>query len=109
MARGPKAFPARGACGGDGLAADGIGSGERFNAEENGATWRVKGDEVGRPIRNPVTQEEHRVRIDLPDGFEYKQAEIGNTVRARVSATEPLSFTLGNTYAQLNPLDWTNA
>ncbi len=61
------------------------------------------------PIRNPVTQEEHRVRIDLPDGFEYKQAEIGNTVRARVSAREPLSFTLENTYAQLNPFDWTNA
>lgn len=61
------------------------------------------------PIRNPVTQEEHRVRIDLPDGFEYKQAEIGNTVQARVSAREPLSFTLENTYAQLNPFDWTNA
>jgi len=61
------------------------------------------------PIRNPVTQEEHRVRIDLPDGFEYKQAEIGNTVTARVSSTDPLSFTLENTYAQLNPFDWTNA
>jgi hypothetical protein len=61
------------------------------------------------PIKNPVTGEEHRVRIDLPEGFEYKQAEIGNTVRARVSAPEPLSFTLENTYAQLNPFDWTNA
>jgi len=61
------------------------------------------------PIRNPVTGDEHRVRIDLPDGFEYKQAEIGNTVRARVAVAEPLSFTLENTYAQLNPFDWTNA
>ena len=49
-----------------------------------------------------MTGDEHRVRIDLPDGFEYKQAEIGNTVKARVSAEEPLSFTLENTYAQLN-------
>ena len=61
------------------------------------------------PIRNRVTGDPHRVRIDLPDGFEYKQAEIGNTVTARVSAEDPLSFTLENTYAQLNPFDWTNA
>src|SRR5438128_12111148 len=61
------------------------------------------------PIKNPVSGDEHRVRIDLPEGFEYKQAEIGNTVKARVSAKEPLSFTLENTYAQLNPFDWTNA
>jgi hypothetical protein len=61
------------------------------------------------PIKNPVTGDDHRVRIDLPDGSEYKQAEIGNTVEARVSAEEPLSFTLENTYAQLNPFDWTNA
>ncbi len=60
------------------------------------------------PIKNPVTGDPHRVRIDLPEGFEYKQAEIGNTVRARVSAEEPLSFTLENTYAQLNPFEWTN-
>jgi hypothetical protein len=61
------------------------------------------------PIKNPVTGDPHRVRIDLPDGFEYKQAEIGNTVRARVAAEDPLSFTLENTYGQLNPFDWTNA
>jgi hypothetical protein len=61
------------------------------------------------PIKNPVTGDPHRVRIDLPDGFEYKHAEIGNTVHARVSAEDPLSFTLENTYGQLNPFDWTNA
>jgi len=60
------------------------------------------------PIKNPVSGDEHRVRIDLPEGFEYKQAEIGNTVRATVSSEDPLSFTLENTYAQLNPFDWTN-
>ncbi|MBS0194336.1 MAG: DUF1326 domain-containing protein [Proteobacteria bacterium] len=32
----------------------------------------------GQPIRNPVTGAEHRVRIDLPDGFEYELAEIGS-------------------------------
>jgi hypothetical protein len=61
------------------------------------------------PIRNPVTDEEHRVRIDIPDGFEYEIAEVGNTVEARISSQEPLSFTLENTYAQLNEFDWSNA
>jgi hypothetical protein len=61
------------------------------------------------PIRNPATGEEHRVRIDLPDGFEYRQAEVANTVHARVSGEAPLEFTLAGTYGQLNPFDWSNA
>ncbi|MGH2954855.1 MAG: DUF1326 domain-containing protein [Solirubrobacterales bacterium] len=60
------------------------------------------------PIKNPVTGDEHRARIDLPDGFEYKQAEIGNTVHARVAGEAPLEFTLEGTYGQLNPIDWSN-
>ncbi|HEX2127932.1 MAG TPA: DUF1326 domain-containing protein [Solirubrobacterales bacterium] len=61
------------------------------------------------PIKNPITGDEHRVRIDLPDGFEYKQAEIGNTVSARSSGEAPLEFTLEGTYAQLNPFDFSNS
>jgi hypothetical protein len=38
------------------------------------------------PIKNPATGEEHRARIVLPNGFEYKEAEMGNTVDSRVSA-----------------------
>lgn len=50
------------------------------------------------PIRNPVTGEEHRARIDLPDGFEYTLAEMGSG-SSRVSG--PISFDLAGTYAQL--------
>ena len=32
---------------------------------------------LGEPIKNPVTGAEHRVRIDLPHGFEYRIAEMG--------------------------------
>jgi hypothetical protein len=60
------------------------------------------------PIKNPISGEEHRVRIDLPNGFEYKQAEIGNTVSAKVSAEAPLDLDLSGTYGQLNPFDWSN-
>ena len=33
---------------------------------------------LGEPIKNPVTGAEHRVRIDLPHGFEYRIAEMGS-------------------------------
>ncbi len=60
------------------------------------------------PIKNPATGEEHRARIALPNGFEYKEAEMGNTVSCRVSAGDKLTFQLKNTYAQLNAFDWSN-
>lgn len=34
----------------------------------------------GEPIRNPVTGEPHRARIDLPNGFEYSLAEGESSV-----------------------------
>jgi hypothetical protein len=60
------------------------------------------------PIKNPVTGEGHRARIVLPDGFEYKEAEMGNTVNCSVSAGDKLTFELKNSYAQLNVFDWSN-
>lgn len=33
----------------------------------------------GEPIRNPITGEEHRARLCLPNGFEYYEAEFGNS------------------------------
>lgn len=60
------------------------------------------------PIRNPVTGEEHRACIGLPNGFEYRQAEMGNTTRLEVAAPAPLVMRHRNTYAQLNEFDWSN-
>ena len=60
------------------------------------------------PILNPVTDEEHRARIVLPNGFEYKEAEIGNTVSFEVKAPQALAMRHQNTYAQLNAFDWSN-
>ena len=78
--------------------------------EKRCATIRIPGiaESDIEPIKNPVTGEEHRVRIALPNGFEYKEAEMGNTVSCRVSAGEKLTFELKNTYAQLNAFDWNN-
>jgi hypothetical protein len=51
----------------------------------------------GEPIRNPVTGVEHRARIDLPHGFEYRLAEIGS---GRTLATGPIRLELTDTYGQ---------
>src|SRR5215470_16685928 len=52
---------------------------------------------AGEPIRNPVTGAEHRVRIDLPDGFEFKIAEIGS---ASSSVKGPIAVELKDSYGQ---------
>ena len=51
----------------------------------------------GQPIRNPVSGQEHRARIDLPNGFEYELAEIGSaTSRSRGN----VAVELNDSYAQ---------
>ena len=59
--------------------------------------------------RTVITGIPHRVRIDLPNGFEYKQAEIANSVSWTVASGDPLAFSHENTYAQLYEFDWSNA
>jgi len=78
--------------------------------EKRQATVRITGiaESDIEPIKNPATGEEHRARIALPNGFEYKEAEMGNTVHCRVDAGDKLTFELKNTYAQLNAFDWSN-
>jgi hypothetical protein len=51
----------------------------------------------GEPIRNPVTGAEHRARIDLPHGFEYRLAEIGS---GRSKSLGPIKMELKDTYGQ---------
>jgi hypothetical protein len=58
------------------------------------------------PIRNQVTGLEHRARINLPNGFEYNLAEMGNTVSAVIDLAAPLNLRLENSYAQLAPSEW---
>jgi hypothetical protein len=57
------------------------------------------------PIRNPVTGNEHRVRIDLPDGFEYELAEIGS---GTAKASGNVVVQLKDSYAQFARLHMNN-
>ncbi|MAF82804.1 MAG: DUF1326 domain-containing protein [Gammaproteobacteria bacterium] len=54
-------------------------------------------DSSGEPIRNPITNEPQRARIDLPDGFEYSLAEMGS---ATFSTTGPITMSFADRYAQ---------
>ncbi len=78
--------------------------------EKRRASVRIPG--VGEtsiePIKNPVTGEEHRARINLPNGFEYKEAEMGNTVHFKVTSHPKVKMEHKNSYAHLNAFDWTN-
>jgi hypothetical protein len=51
-----------------------------FEFDMDGRTARLKAGDVleteSEPIKNPVTGDEHRALVQLPDGFEYQMAEI---------------------------------
>ena len=55
----------------------------------------------GDPIKNPFTGGDHRVAIELPDGFEYLHAEIG---RGTTKVTSAIQLQLNDSYGQFNNL-----
>lgn len=55
----------------------------------------------GEPIKNPVTGEEHRARINLPNGFEYTVAEMGSGTSTS-KGTIPME--LVDSYGQFNEM-----
>lgn len=72
------------------------------------ATLKVPGaiEARGEPIRNPVTGEEHRARIELPEGFEYAVAEIG---RGWATTQGSLEIRLQDSHAQFANLHMTES
>ncbi len=62
-------------------------------------------DTIGEPIRNPVTGNPHRARIELPHGFEYAVAEVGS---ASSTVRGPINLDLKNSYGQFANLHLNN-
>jgi len=60
----------------------------------------------GKPIRSPVDGSTHRVRIDLPDGMEFEQAEIGS---ASTKASTVMTADFNDSYGQFNRFRITGA
>ena len=67
------------------------------------ATYKVPGllEARGEPLRNPVTGEAHRARINLPEGFEYDVCEVG---RGWAETQAPLAISLADSHAQFAQL-----
>jgi hypothetical protein len=82
-----------------------------FESDQERRTARLKvpgfGEFRAEPIKNPVTGEEHRARIDLPNGFEYKLAEMANCVEHNATLGDKV-IANANCYAQFCAVEWTN-
>lgn len=76
--------------------------------EKRDARVRVPGvlDSRGEPIRNQVTGDEQRVRVVMPKGFEYTEAEYGS---GTTRATAGVALEFNESYAQLHVLHWNQA
>jgi len=75
----------------------------RIDVDARRATLRVPGlvESTGAPIVDPHSGSEFRARIDLPGGFEYTLAEVGN---ASSSVQAGIEFQLENSSGQFNRL-----
>ena len=63
-------------------------------------------DTAVEPIRNPVTGDEHRVSVSLPNGFEYKKAEYAS---GAAQGTGPIPQSWSGRHAHICMLDMTPA
>ncbi|MCP4330021.1 MAG: DUF1326 domain-containing protein [Alphaproteobacteria bacterium] len=58
-------------------------------------------ESTGRPIKSPATGEEHRVRIDIPNGIEFELAEVGS---ATTKAGAAIKLDIDDRYGQFNKI-----
>jgi hypothetical protein len=58
------------------------------------------------PIRNPITGHEHRTRSVLPEGFEYSEAEMADTVEIKLLGHLPLASRRHHSYRGPNAFEW---
>ena len=72
------------------------------------ATLKVPGiiEARGEPIRNPVTGDEHRARINLPLGFEYTVAEAG---RGWTNTSGAIALSLADSHAHFAQVHMTQS
>jgi hypothetical protein len=80
----------------------------RVDIDRRSARLDIPGwiDAHGEPIVNPVTGEEHRARINLPQGFEYDVCEVG---RGWARTQGPVDVQLSDSHAQFAQLHLTES
>lgn len=81
-----------------------------FELDVDGRTARLVVPGViearGEPIVNPVSGEQHRAQITLPEGFEYHTTEVG---RGWAETKGALAISLADSHAQFAPLHITES
>jgi hypothetical protein len=75
-----------------------------IDVERRRAQLKVPGyiESRGEPILNPVTGAEHRVRIDNPNGFEFRLAEVG---RGWSKTQQPMRMDLADSHGHFCELN----
>lgn len=70
----------------------------QFDLKKRRAHLSVPGafETVSEPIKNPVTGEEHRAQVCLPDGVEFKIAEVANAASLKSTGRLKFNWTNGN-------------
>ncbi|MGH9464559.1 MAG: DUF1326 domain-containing protein [Thermoanaerobaculia bacterium] len=58
-------------------------------------------ESVGSPIKSPATGQQHRVRIEIPNGIEFERAEVAIATTRAIGA---IPLDLADTYGQFNEL-----
>ncbi len=58
------------------------------------------------PIKNPVTGEPHRIRVNMPEGFEYHEAEIAS---AMIKGTGKIKFDRTSCHSSLANVTFTES
>jgi len=56
------------------------------------------------PVRNPVTKAEVHPRVVLPEGFVFKEGQVGASSTFRIAG--PVSFDHSGRYAAVGPFDY---
>ncbi len=80
----------------------------KFDMEKRNGRVAVNGacETEIEPIRSPVTGEEHRAQISLPEGVEFKLAEVA--CAAVLKGTGAIKFDWSNVHAALAEVEYTN-
>ena len=79
-----------------------------FDLENRTARMAVPGmfETTSEPIKNPVTGDPHRIRVNIPNGFEYREAEIAS---ADTKGTGEIKFDIDTGHSSMAHVEFTES
>jgi len=79
-----------------------------FDLERRHARVNIPGEllTTTEPVKNVATGKDHRVRLDMPEGMEYRQPEIATTGILRSSG--PIAFDYSPAHSSLAVVEQTH-